>query len=102
MKGKVRELAKKYERGKWKVKVHLQGQDQPTHVGRNKRIPDLELTKGGRAKLIEVDTPNTVNRTQLASFRRSAAQRKNTDFEHIITKPIKKQLQSSVCPIDIF
>ncbi len=88
---KVRELAKKDMKEKWKLKAHIGGFEQPTPVGSNKRIPDLELTKGGKTKLIEVDTPNTVNPEKLKSFRRSAGQKKNTDFEHVITKPRKKK-----------
>jgi len=88
---KVRELAKKYVKEKWKVKADISSFDQPTPVGSNRRIPDLELTKGGKTKLIEVDIPNTVNQEQLESFRRSAGQKKNTDFEHVITKPRKKK-----------
>ena len=88
---KVRELAKKYIKEKWKVKAHIGNFEQPTPVGRTERIPDLEVSKGGKTKLIEVDTPSSVNQEQLESFRRSAGQKKNTDFEHVITKPRKRK-----------
>jgi len=88
---KVRELAKTYEKEKWSVKAHIGDYEQPTPVGSNKRIPDLEAIKGGKTKLIEVDTPRTIDPAQLESFRKSVAQRKNAEFEHIITKPRKKR-----------
>ncbi len=88
---KVRELAKKHMKEKWKVKADIGDFEQPTPVGRNKRIPDLEVSKGGKTKLIEVDTPETIDPKQLEAFRRSAGQKENTEFEHVITKPRKKK-----------
>jgi hypothetical protein len=42
-------------------------------LGGHKRIPGIEATKRGKAKLIEVDTPTTVDPAQLECLRHGAA-----------------------------
>ncbi len=88
---KVRQLAKQYEKDKWKVKADIGNYDRPSSIGKNNHIPDLELTRRGKTKLIEVDTPNTVNPDPLKTFRMSASRKKNTEFVHVITKPRRKR-----------
>ena len=61
----------------------------PDGIGKNNYTPDIVAARGKKMKIVEVDTPGTVDNDQLASFRRSAAQRENADFEHVITKPRK-------------
>jgi hypothetical protein len=88
---KVRQLAKQYEIDKWKVKTYVGKYDSPSAVGKNNHIPDLEVTRRGKTKLIEVDLPDTVDSAQLKTFRMSAARKKNVEFEHVITKPRRKR-----------
>ena len=88
---KVRQLAKQYEKDKWKVKTHVGKYDRPSAVGKNNHIPDLEVTRRGKTKLIEVDLPDTIDPAQLKAFRMSAARKKNVEFEHVITKPRRRR-----------
>jgi len=88
---KVRQLAKQYEKDKWKVKADVGNYDRPSSIGKNNHIPDFEVTRRGKTKLIEVDTPDTVDSAQLKTFKMSAARKKNTEFEHVITKPRGKR-----------
>jgi len=88
---KVRKIANDLRKMNWKVKADIGGYDMPDGIGKKGYIPDIIAIKGGRSKIIEVDTPNTENTDQLSAFRRSAAQRKNTVFEQIITRPRKKK-----------
>jgi len=70
----------------WQVKVDLPKRKQPDPIGKAGRIPDIQATKRGRTKLVEVETPSTVNshKQQASTFRRSAAQKKNTNFDLVI------------------
>ena len=86
---KVRQIAKELKQKRWKVQADLKNYDTPTGIGKNNYIPDIVATRGKKTKIIEVDTPGTIDNDQLASFRRSASQRANADFEHVITKPRK-------------
>ena len=81
---KVRELVKGLERKGWKkIKAQLKNYEQPDAIGKNKRIPDIQATKGGARRLIEVETEDTMqtHSDQHSTFRRSAAQRKGTTFK---------------------
>lgn len=73
----------------WDVQVDLPGFDQPTPIGKDDRIPDICATLGDRTLIIEVETPSTVNshHEQHSTFRRSAAQREDTEFELVVTEP---------------
>ncbi len=86
---KVRQIAKELKQKGWKVQADLKTYDTPDGIGKNNYTPDIVATRGKKTKIVEVDTPGTINNDQLASFRRSAVQRKNADFEHVITKPRK-------------
>ncbi len=77
---KVRQLAKQHEKDKWKVKAHVGNYDRPSSIGKNNHIPDLEVTRRGKTKLIEVDTPDTVDSAQLRTFKMSAARKKIRKF----------------------
>jgi len=87
---KVRKLATELKANGWKVQADISGFDTPDGIGQSRFIPDISASKGSHTKIIEVDTPNSVNTEQLSSFRRSATHRKNTSFEHIITTPRRK------------
>lgn len=86
---KVRQKSKELKNQGWKVTADLNRFEQPDPIGQGNYIPDIVATKGKRTKIIEVDTPNSINKQQLEAFRKSAVHRKNADFEHIITKPRK-------------
>lgn len=86
---KVRRLANELKKQGFKVEADIDGFETPDGIGNGGYIPDILATKGKKSKIIEVDTPGTENQDQLKAFRRSAAHRKNAEFEHIITKPRK-------------
>ena len=73
----------------WNVQADLPGFDQPDPIGKDDRVPDIYATLGDQAMIIEVETPSTAHshHEQHSTFRRSAAQRENTEFEVIVTEP---------------
>ena len=85
---KIRQIEKKLINQGWNVKADLPGYEKPTPIGKSKRVPDIEATKRGHRKIIEVETPDTVNRDrkQQATFRRHAGQKPNTTFNIEVTK----------------
>jgi hypothetical protein len=85
---KVRQIERKLTGQGWKVKADLPGHDKPTPIGNSRRVPDIEATKRGHRKIIEVETPDTVDkdRKQQATFRRHAGQKPNTTFDIEIAK----------------
>lgn len=87
---KVRQIANELKNKGWNVRADVSGFDTPDGIGQSGHIPDVLATKGLKTKIVEVDTPRTENRDQLSTFRRSAANRQNGNFEHVITKPRKK------------
>lgn len=88
---KVQQLARELSKEGFKVQADISGCETPNSIGKKGFIPDIVATKGNKTKIIEVDTPGTENPAQLAAFRRSASQRQNTYFEHVITSPRKKK-----------
>jgi hypothetical protein len=80
---KVKQIAKQLQGQGYKVRADLPGYPSPTPIGKGKKVPDIEAKKGGRRKIIEVETPETVERDkeQHSAFRRSAAQKSNTSFK---------------------
>ena len=86
---KVRQIAKELRNKGYKVKADISGFDTPDGIGKSRHVPDIHATRGSKEKIVEVDTPGTENPDQLSTFQRSAANRKNADFEHVITKPRK-------------
>ena len=81
----VRREAKKLEREGWIVKADLHGYEKPTPIGKHGRIPDIEATKPGSRRIIEVEG-ETEDRDQIRSFRQSAKGRPRTKFIFIDTK----------------
>ena len=84
---KVTQEAQKLTNQGWKVKAVLPGYNKPEPIGRSKRITDVEATKGGRRRLIEVETPDTIGRDkkQQETFCRHAGQKPNTSFQVVVT-----------------
>ena len=80
---KVRKEALKLRRKGWRVKAAVSGFRLPKPIGKRKKVPDIEATKGGATKLIEVETRASVgkDKKQQSVFRRSASQRNRTIFE---------------------
>jgi len=85
---KVRQIEKRLTSEGWNVKADLPGYKKPTPIGKDKRVPDIEATKRGHRKIVEVETPDTVgkDRGQQATFRRHAGQKPNTTFGIEVTK----------------
>lgn len=83
----VRREARRLQRGGWNVRADISGYEQPAPIGAENRIPDVQATKHGHTKLIEVETRKSVksDRAQQSTFRRSAAQRNNTTFDIVET-----------------
>lgn len=88
---RVRDLANILKGEGWKVQADLPNFDQPDPIGKEARIPDILATRGNQTKIIEVETLTTVNshQDQHSTFRRSAAQRENAEFELVVTRPRK-------------
>ena len=80
---KVRQVARRLNREGWNIKADLPEYDKPSSIGAKKRIPDIEATKRGHRKLVEVETPDSLekDREQQSTFRRHAAQKPNTTFD---------------------
>jgi len=83
----VKQIAERLARQKWNVKADLPGYGKPSPIGKDKRVPDVEATKHGHRKIVEVETPDTVDkdRKQQQSFRRHAGQKPNTTFDVEVT-----------------
>ena len=88
---RVRREANKLKQEGWHVQADLPDYETPTPIGKDNRIPDILATRGDRLKIIEIETPSTVesHKDQQATFRRSASQKEDAEFELIITKPRK-------------
>lgn len=85
---KVRQTARKLTGEGWNVKADLSEYQKPAPIGRDRRVPDIEATKRGHRKIIEVETPDTIerDRKQQATFRRHAGQKPNTTFDIEVVK----------------
>ena len=82
----VKRLARTLTREGWYVQADLPGYEQPKPVGDKGRIPDIEATKRGATRLIEVETTDSIekDKQQIRSFRSSVAKRKRTTFDLVI------------------
>lgn len=85
----VEKRAEQLVRVGWQVKAAIPGFVQPTPIGKHGRIPDIEASKAGATRLIEIETPGTMtdHGDQHETFRRSAGQRERTTFEVEEVKP---------------
>lgn len=88
---KVRRLANDLKKNGWKVKADIKGFDSPEGIGKNNHIPDIVASKRGATRIVEVDTPDTIDESQLATFERSAKRRPRAKFKHVVTKPRKRK-----------
>ena len=80
---KVRNVARTLKREGWTVQADIPGFDTPDPIGKNNLIPDITAQKRGSRKIIEVETPETMekDKKQHETFRRSAGQQKRTKFD---------------------
>ena len=80
---KVRQIANRLKRDGWNVVADLPSYHKPDPIGKKKRVPDIVATKAGATRLIEVETPETLetDKKQHEAFRRSAGQRKRARFD---------------------
>jgi len=83
----VRREAKKLKDQGYDVKADVSGYKQPDTIGGFR--PDVVGTKGKQRKVIEVETPESVDSArdtkQQAAFRKSAKRSKNTTFRRKVT-----------------
>ena len=87
----VLDLALTLENQGWNVQADVPNFDQPDPIGNEGKIPDIFATQGDQIKIIEVETPRTLNSHQVqhSTFKRSAAQRENAEFELVVAEPNK-------------
>ena len=80
---KVRQLARKFRKDGWNVDADIPGFNQPEPIGQDDRIPDIHARKAGAERIVEVETPETMesDRDQQSTFRRSAGQKRRAKFE---------------------
>ncbi len=83
----VKQIASRLKRENWKVNADIPGQAKPRPIGKDQRVPDIEASKGGRRKIIEVETHDSLkkDKAQQSTFRRHAAQKSNTTFDIEVT-----------------
>ena len=88
---KVREIARNLKKDGYSVKADVGRYGRPRPIGKDRRIPDIEATKAGRRKIIEVETPRSLmtDKEQMKTFMRHAAHKKNTSLDIVVTKPRK-------------
>ena len=84
---KVQQIARKLTNQNWRVKADISGYDKPSPIGKDKRRPDIEATKQGHRRLIEVETPDslTKDKKQQSTFRRHSGQKPGTSFDIQVT-----------------
>lgn len=92
----VRKIANKEKKNPNNVvRADVKGFDKPKPVGKDKRIPDVEVTnkKGGLKRLYEVETPKSVktDKKQQTALKKSAAARGGTYIQKTIKKPPTKK-----------
>ena len=89
---KVRQIVRDLEKQGYKVRADVRGRERPRPIGSKKLVPDIEATKDGLRQIVEVETLTSVEKDeeQIMTFARHAAQKENTTFRLVVTKPRKK------------
>jgi len=84
---KVGKVAQQLEKQGYEVKADLKDYSQPDTIGGYR--PDVVGTKGGKTKVVEVETPSSVDSTrdknQQEAFKKWAGKSKNRSFKREIT-----------------
>jgi len=64
------------------VKATMPGHEQPSPIGSKGYIPDIEATRPGKRIIEEIKEKQQLPKqsNQIATFRRHAAQKRNTEF----------------------
>lgn len=80
---KVKAEADKLRRQGYSVKADIPGYEKPDSIGKNGYVPDIVAKKTSSIKIIEIETPNSLNKekAQQSVFRKSAAQKRGTTFD---------------------
>ncbi|MBA7634829.1 hypothetical protein ES703_42427 [subsurface metagenome] len=88
---KVREIARNLKKQGYSVKADVSRYAKPASIGKYKRRPDIEATKSGQRRIIEVETPRSLrtDKEQIKTFIRHATHKKRTSFDIVVTKPRK-------------
>lgn len=88
----VRRSAAQYEARGYRVKADVLGFDRPDPI--RGRRPDLIAQKGREKKVVEVETPSTLeaDRAQQETLRRGA-QAMGADFRIVVAKPKGRKRQ---------
>lgn len=90
---KIASTARRLEKKGYKVKADIQGYEKPSKIGKKKLMPDIEASKRGIRRIIEVETKGSLkkDKAQQSTFRRHAAQKKRTVFEIVVAKERKSK-----------
>lgn len=90
---KVKEVARGLKREGYTVKADIRGYGRPSSIGKHKRRPDIEASKSGHRRIIEVETPKSLvtDKEQIKTFIRHASHKKGTSLDIIVTKTRKSR-----------
>ena len=84
---KVKKIARKLERKGFEVFADVRGYEQPKTLGGFR--PDIIAKKGSQRKIVEVETPDSVDtardEAQKKAFRQAADRGESTTFKRVIT-----------------
>lgn len=85
---KVKAEAERLKSQGYSVIADIPGYEKPDGIGKNNFIPDIVAKKTSSTKIIEVETPESMekDKEQQAAFKRSASQQRGTTFEKKKTK----------------
>ncbi|MCI0441429.1 MAG: hypothetical protein L0177_20190 [Chloroflexi bacterium] len=87
---KVLQIARELEKKGYKVKSSVGRRPAPTKI--NSKAPDIEAKKGGRIRLIEVETPDSLklNAEHLKELARYVSEREDMRLDLYVTIPRKR------------
>lgn len=84
---KIADIAKKLQDQGYEVQADVSGFAQPDTIGGYR--PDINATKGSKRRIIEVETPDSVNSSrdvmQQKAFQQAAKRNQNTTFKRVVT-----------------
>lgn len=88
---KVQRLSRELKKEGYSVRADIRGYQRPRPIGKSKVRPDIVAKKSGATRIVEVETPKSLvrDKEQLKTFVRSAAHRKRTTLDIVVTKPRK-------------
>jgi Holliday junction resolvase len=88
---KVQRLSRELKKEGYAVRADIRGYQRPRPIGKSKARPDIVAKKSGTTRIVEVETPKSLvrDKEQLKTFVRSAAHRKRTTLDIVVTKPRK-------------